>query len=70
MLQNILKTPEDKFVAEGGQEVIPCDCVILAVGQKPAARIITSTKGIQVDNRGFVITRDRPYGMDYQSRCI
>ena len=63
LLQNILKTPEDKFVAEGGQEVIPCDCVILAVGQKPAARIITSTKGIQVDNRGFVITRDRPYGM-------
>ena len=57
------KTPEGEFVSEGGQEVLPCDCVILAVGQKPAARIVSTTKGIQVDNRGFVITRERPYGM-------
>ena len=63
LLQHITKTPLGEFVAEGGQEVLPCDCVILAVGQKPAARIVTSTKGIQIDNRGFVITRDRPYGM-------
>ncbi|MBR6511663.1 MAG: FAD-dependent oxidoreductase, partial [Phascolarctobacterium sp.] len=63
LLQNITKTPEGEFVSEGGQEVLPCDCVILAVGQKPAARIVSTTKGIQVDNRGFVITRERPYGM-------
>ena len=63
LVQNIVKTDEGKFVAEGGQEVLPCDCVILAVGQKPAARIISTTKGIQVDERGFVITRERPYGM-------
>ena len=63
LLQNITKTPEGEFVSEGGQEVLPCDCVILAVGQKPAARIVSTTNGIQVDNRGFVITRERPYGM-------
>ena len=63
LLQNITKTPEGEFVSEGGQEVLPCDCVILAVGQKPAARIVSTTEGIQVDNRGFVITRERPYGM-------
>ena len=63
LLQNITKTPEGEFVSEGGQEVLPCDCVILAVGQKPAARIVSTTKCIQVDNRGFVITRERPYGM-------
>lgn len=63
LLQNITKTPDGEFVSEGGQEVLPCDCVILAVGQKPAARIVSTTKGIQVDNRGFVITRERPYGM-------
>lgn len=63
LLQNITKTPEGEFVSEGGQEVMACDCVILAVGQKPAARIVSTTKGIQVDNRGFVITRERPYGM-------
>ena len=59
----VVITPEGEFVSEGGQEVLPCDCVILAVGQKPAARIVSTTKGIQVDNRGFVITRERPYGM-------
>ena len=63
LVQNIAKTAEGKFEAEGGQEVLPCDCVILAVGQKPAARIVSTTKGIQVDERGFVITRERPYGM-------
>ena len=63
LVQNIVKTEDGKFVAEGGQEVLPCDCVILAVGQKPAARIVSTTKGIQVDARGFVITRERPYGM-------
>ena len=63
LVQNIVKTDEGKFVAEGGQEVLPCDCVILAVGQKPAARIVSTTKGIQVDERGFVITRELPYGM-------
>lgn len=63
LVQNITKTAEGKFEAEGGQEVLPCDCVILAVGQKPAARIVSTTKGIQVDERGFVITRERPYGM-------
>lgn len=63
LVQNIVKTDEGKFVAEGGQEVLPCDCVILAVGQKPAARIVSTTKGIQVDERGFVITRERPHGM-------
>lgn len=63
LLQNITKTPDGQFISEGGQEVLPCDCVILAVGQKPAARIVSTTKGIQVDNRGFVITRERPYGM-------
>ena len=63
LVQNIVKTEEGKFVAEGGQEVLPCDCVILAVGQKPAACIVSTTKGIQVDERGFVITRERPYGM-------
>ncbi len=63
LVQNIAKTEEGNFVAEGGQEVLPCDCVILAVGQRPAARIVSTTKGIQVDERGFVITRERPYGM-------
>ena len=43
--------------------VIPADKVIIAVGQKPARRIIGSTKGIQVDENGFVKVKERRYGM-------
>ena len=63
LVQNIVKTEEGQFIEEGGQVALPCDCVILAIGQRPAARIVSTTKGIQVDDRGFVITRERPYGM-------
>ena len=63
LVQHIVKTEDGQFVEEGGQEALPCDCVILAIGQRPAARIVSTTKGIQVDDRGFVITRERPYGM-------
>ena len=63
LVQNMIKTAEGKFVAGENQECLPCDSVILAIGQKPAARIVSTTTGIQVDPKGFVITRERPYGM-------
>lgn len=63
LVQNIAKTAAGDFVAEGGQELLPCNCVLLAVGQKPAARIVTSTEGITLDENGYMITRERPYGM-------
>lgn len=63
LLQNIVKTSNGEYVSEGGQEVLDCDCVILAVGQKAAPPIITSSKGIQMDVNGFVITKSKPYGM-------
>ncbi|MBO4369303.1 MAG: NAD(P)-dependent oxidoreductase [Desulfovibrio sp.] len=37
--------------------------VILAVGQRPASRIVSTAKGIEVDDRGYVITREVPFGM-------
>ena len=57
------KASESDETELAGLLVLPCDCVILAIGQRPAARIVSTTKGIQVDDRGFVITRERPYGM-------
>ena len=57
------KTDAGEFIATGDFKVIPCDSVILAIGQKPAARIVSTTKGIDIDKKGFVITRQRPYGM-------
>lgn len=42
---------------------VPADHVVMAVGSAPAARIVSTTTGIEVDDRGYVLTRDMPYGM-------
>lgn len=48
---------------EGTRTTVPADRVILAVGSSPASRIVSTTDGIEVDPRGYVLTRDNPYGM-------
>lgn len=51
-------------VERGGERTVyPADRVILAVGSAPAARIVSTTSGIDVDERGYVLTRETPYGM-------
>lgn len=42
---------------------VDADVVMLAIGSKPASRIVSSTTGIYVNENGYVITKDRPYGM-------
>ncbi len=46
-----------------GEKVVLADHVVLAVGSEPAARIVSSTRGIEIDDRGYVLTRENPYGM-------
>ncbi len=48
---------------EGGEKVIPMDRVLISIGSKPANRIVSTSLGIDVDNNGYVITKDHPYGM-------
>lgn len=43
--------------------VMPVDRVIMAVGSAPASRIVSTTEGIEVDAKGYVLTRELPYGM-------
>lgn len=50
------RTPE-------GETVLPFDKVFLAVGSRPANRIVSTTTGIEVDENGYVIVKDRPFGM-------
>lgn len=47
----------------GTRTTVPADRVILAVGSSPASRIVSTTDGIEVDSKGYVLTRDNPYGM-------
>lgn len=48
---------------DGQESIVPADHVIMAVGSAPASRIVSSTKGIDVDDKGYVLTRENPYGM-------
>ncbi len=48
----------------GTERLVPCDKVIIAVGQKPFARIVSTTTGIKTNDKGYVITETEPfYGM-------
>lgn len=45
----------------GTERFVPCDKVIIAVGQKPFARIVATTTGIKTNDQGYVITETEPY---------
>ncbi|MDD7461609.1 MAG: NAD(P)-dependent oxidoreductase [Prevotellaceae bacterium] len=46
-----------------GEHIEPCDRIFMAIGSRPANRIVSTTDGIEVDDKGYVIVNDRPYGM-------
>ena len=46
-----------------GEKEIPFDRIYLAIGSRPANRIVSTTTGIDVDDNGYVIVKERPYGM-------
>lgn len=64
-----IEAADDEHIADitistdGVERVVPADHVVMAVGSSPAARIVSTTRGIEVDDRGYVLTRDNPYGM-------
>jgi NADPH-dependent glutamate synthase beta chain and related oxidoreductases len=49
--------------SDGITSRLPADHVVMAVGSAPASRIVSSTNGIEVDDKGYVLTRENPYGM-------
>lgn len=42
---------------------VKADRVVLAVGNKPASRIVSTSDGLEVDEKGYLLTREVPYGM-------
>lgn len=51
-----LQTPD-------GEQTVPFDRIFLAIGSHPANRIVSTTEGIEVDEKGYVIVNERPMGM-------
>lgn len=54
---------EEKVQDTDEKVIFPADKIIVAIGQMPAARIVSTSKGIEVEPGGFVKTVARPYGM-------
>lgn len=51
---------------EGGYsetKTFPANHILVAVGARPSTRIPSTTHGIEVDAKGFISTRELPYGM-------
>ena len=46
-----------------GERTEPFNRVFLAIGSRPANRIVSTTEGIEVDEKGYVIVNERPFGM-------
>lgn len=46
-----------------GEKVIPANKVLLAIGSRPAAQIVVGTPDIEVNEAGYFITKEKPYGM-------
>lgn len=46
-----------------GEKIIPVDRVLIAIGSQPANRIVSTSLGIEVNEYGYVITKEHPYGM-------
>ena len=52
-----------RIQSEDGERTEPFDRIFLAIGSRPANRIVSTTKGIEVDEKGYVKVLERPYGM-------
>uniref|UniRef100_UPI00402957BC FAD-dependent oxidoreductase n=1 Tax=Prevotella sp. TaxID=59823 RepID=UPI00402957BC len=48
---------------EDGDRKEPFDRIFLAIGSRPANRIVSTTEGIEVDEKGYVKILERPFGM-------
>ena len=52
-----------KVIKDGEEKIIEADKILIAIGSRPANRIVSSTEGIDIDDKGYVITKEKPYGM-------
>lgn len=45
------------------ETVMPFQRVFLAIGARPANKIVATTDGINVDDKGYILTQEVPFGM-------
>ncbi len=52
-----------KCSTPNGDVVLPANKILLAIGSRPSANILNSTSGVETDESGYMITKEKPYGM-------
>ena len=52
-----------RLTSPEGEKTVEFDRIFLAIGSRPADRIVSTTDGIDVDEKGYVKTMDYPMGM-------
>ncbi len=52
-----------KVKKDDDEIILKANKILIAIGSRPANRIVSTTKGIEVNESGYVITKDKPYGM-------
>lgn len=62
-LKEIVVETQSLDGGEASRVTLPADEVLMAVGSKPSTRIVNTTTGIEADGKGFIPTREMPYGM-------
>lgn len=65
-IERIVNKGSEHFLTmntDGEVSDLIADKVILAVGSRPASLIVSTTTGIETDERGYVVLRDYPLGM-------
>ncbi len=54
------KLKEVRLASPEGERIEAFDRIYLAIGSRPASRIVSSTQGIETDEKGYVLVKDRP----------
>ena len=54
------KLKEVRLSSPEGERIEQFDRIYLAIGSRTASRIVSSTSGIETDEKGYVIVKDRP----------
>jgi NADPH-dependent glutamate synthase beta chain and related oxidoreductases len=57
------KLKEIKLSTPEGEKTIPMDVALIAIGSRPANRIVSTTTGIDINEAGYVVIKEKPYGM-------
>jgi len=59
--QQVVGRERAMLPVQGTEKSLPCNKIIIAIGQKPFTRIVSTTTGIKINEKGYIMTESAPY---------